>query len=105
MLLAGFGALDSFEVFEPSNTLSERVDAVECIRIEGLFQRYEQALELGLPDDVAAAVRRLLSRSRRALLHRRIGHARSYAAAVVRRILRLGRSDSPEAASSQQRCP
>jgi len=94
VLLAGFGALDSFEVFEPSSTLSERVDAVECIRIEGLFRRYEQALELGLPYDVDAAVRRLLSRSRRALLHRRIGHARSYAAAVARRILHLGRTDS-----------
>ncbi|HET7551541.1 MAG TPA: hypothetical protein VFK04_09625 [Gemmatimonadaceae bacterium] len=98
VLLAGFGTLDSFEVFEPSSTLSERVDAVECIRIEGLFQRYERALELGLPYDVDAAVRRLLSRSRRALLHRRIDHARSYAAAVMRRLLHLGRTDSPATA-------
>jgi hypothetical protein len=98
VLLAGFGTLESFEVFEPSSTLSERVDAVECIRTEGLFQRYEQALELGLPYDVDAAVRRLLSRSRRALLHRRIAHARSYAAAALRRILHLGHTDSPATA-------
>ena len=98
VLLAGYGTLDSFEVFEPSSTLADRVDAVECIRMEGLFQRYERALELGLPYDVDAAVRRLLSRSRRALLHRRLDHARSYAAAVVRRVLRLGRADSPATA-------
>lgn len=101
VVLAGLGALDSFEVFEPSASLSARVDGVDCIGTERLFKRYESALALGLPYDVDAAVRRLLARSRRALLRRRLGDARLYAAAVARRILRLGRPDSPAKASSQ----
>ena len=94
VVLAALGALDSFQVFEPSATLSERVDSVDHIHNERLFTRYESALALGLPYDLDAAVRRLLARSRRALFRRRLGDARWYAAAVARRILRLGRTDA-----------
>jgi hypothetical protein len=67
---------------------------VECVKNEGLFKRYEVSLEMGLPYDVDAAVRRLMARSRRARMRRRLDDARWYAAAVARRILRLGRTET-----------
>lgn len=94
VVLAALGALESFQVFDDPRTLAERVDGVECIRNEGLFKRYEISLDMGLPYDVDAAVRRLLARSRRARMRRQLDDARWYAAAVARRILRLGRTDS-----------
>ena len=92
VVLAALGALESFEVFDDPRTLADRVDGVECVRNEGLFRRYEVSLAMGLPYAVDAAVRRLMARSRRARLRRRLGDARWYAAALARRILRLGTS-------------
>lgn len=94
VVLAALGALESFTVFESPATLVERIDGVAEIRTPSLFARYESALALGLPPDTAAAVRRLLARSHRALWRRRAGDARWYAAAVARRILRLGRTEA-----------
>lgn len=88
--LAALGALESFHVFEDPRTLAERIDGVECVKNEGLFKRYEVSLAMGLPYDVDAAVRRLMARSRRARMRRRLDDARWYAAAVARRILRFG---------------
>ena len=93
VVLAALGALESFQVFDDPRTLAERIDGVECVKNEGLFRRYELSLEMGLPYDVDAAVRRLMARSRRARMRRRLDDARWYAAAVARRILRFGRSE------------
>ena len=89
VVLQALGALDSFAVFEPAATLATRVDGVPAIRNAALFRRYNSALAMGLPRDTARAVRRLLARSRRARVRRRIADARWYAAAVARRIARL----------------
>lgn len=94
VVLAGLGALESFQVFDDPRTLAQRVDGVECIKNEGLFKRYEISLAMGLPYDVDAAVRRLMARSRRARMRRRLDDARWYAGAVARRILRFGRTGS-----------
>ncbi|HEU4586092.1 MAG TPA: hypothetical protein VFR95_10095 [Gemmatimonadaceae bacterium] len=94
VVLAALGALESFQVFDDPRTLAERIDGVECVKNEGLFKRYEVSLEMGLPYDVDAAVRRLMARSRRARMRRRLDDARWYAAAVARRILRFGRTDT-----------
>jgi hypothetical protein len=93
VVLAGLGALESFQVFDDPQTLAERVDGVECVKNEGLFKRYEISLAMGLPYDVDAAVRRLMARSRRARMRRRLDDTRWYAMAVARRLLRLGRVD------------
>ncbi|HET7622034.1 MAG TPA: hypothetical protein VFK39_09030 [Gemmatimonadaceae bacterium] len=93
VVLAGLGALESFQVFDGPPTLAERVDGVECVKNEGLFKRYEISLAMGLPYDVDAAVRRLMARSRRARMRRRLDDTRWYAMAVARRLLRLGRVD------------
>lgn len=90
VVLASLGALEAFQVFEDPRTLAERIDELECVKNEGLFKRYEDSLAIGLPYDVDAAVRRLMARSRRARMRRRLDDARWYAAAVARRILRLG---------------
>jgi hypothetical protein len=95
VVLAALGALESFQVFDDPRTLVERIDGLECVTNEGLFKRYEVSLAMGLPYDVDAAVRRLMARSRRALMRRRIGHLRSYAADVAWRILHLGRLRPP----------
>jgi hypothetical protein len=94
VVLAALGALESFQVFDDPRTLAERIDGLECVKNEGLFKRYEVSLEMGLPYHVDAAVRRLLARSRRARMRRRLDDARWYAAAVARRILRFGRTDT-----------
>jgi hypothetical protein len=91
VVLAALGALDAFRVFDDPRTLAERVDGIECVKNEGLFRRYEVSLAMGRPYDVDAAVRRQLARSRRARMRRRLDNARWYAAAVAKRILRLGR--------------
>jgi hypothetical protein len=89
--LAALGALDSFEVFESSATLAARVDGVRAVQLKSLLPRYHSALTLGLPPDVERAVRRLIERSRRAQRRARLEHARSYAADVAWRIIRLGK--------------
>jgi hypothetical protein len=94
VVLAALVALESFQVFDDPRTLVERIDGVECVKNEGLFKRYEVSLEMGLPYDVDAAVRRLMARSRRARMRWRLDDARWYAAAVARRILRLGRTET-----------
>jgi hypothetical protein len=99
VVLAALDALEAFQVFDDPRTLAERVDGLQYVKNEGLFKRYETSLAMGLPYDVDAAVRRLLARSRRALLRRRIGDARCYAGAVARRILRLGRTTASAEAS------
>ena len=92
VVLAALGVLDRFATFEPAGTLSSRIDAVARIRDPLIFQRYEDALALGMPPAVAAAVRRLLARSRRAVWYDRIRHARALAAGAGRRLLRVRRS-------------
>ncbi len=91
VVLASLGALEAFQVFDDPRTLAERVDALECVRNPGLFRRYEESLAIGLPYELDAAVRRLMARSRRARMRRRLDDARWYASAVAKRILRLGR--------------
>lgn len=97
VILAGLGVLEHFRTFESPDTLAARIADVPRIRDPLVFDRYEFALRLGLPSDQAAAVRALLARSRRAHWRDRAVHAREYAAAVARRILRGGRLESPPA--------
>lgn len=89
VILAGLGVLEHFRTFESPDTLAARIAEVPRIREPLVFDRYEFALTLGLPSDTAAEVRALLARSKRALWRDRAAHAREYAAAVARRILRL----------------
>ena len=89
VLLAGLGVLEHFRTFEPPETLAARIGQVPRIRDPLVFERYERALAMGLRPDVAAAVRALLARSKRALWRDRARRTGEYAAAVARRILRL----------------
>src|SRR6185312_9604599 len=89
VILAGLGVLEQFRTFEPPDTLAARIADVPRIRDPLVFDRYEFALKLGLPPATAAAVRALLARSRRALWRDRAAHARAYAAAVARRLMRM----------------
>ncbi|HEY7876768.1 MAG TPA: hypothetical protein VIC55_01005 [Gemmatimonadaceae bacterium] len=89
VILSSLGALDEFTVFEPSRTLVERIDAVPRIHDPIIFQRYGAALSVGVAPDIAAAVRRLIARSRRALWHERLTRTRERAGAVARRLLRV----------------
>jgi len=78
LVLLACGRLERFKVFDGAATLAEQADNVARIPIAGLFPVYERLLEDGLPTDIAAAVRRLLDRSRRAL------RRRAWAAAALR---------------------
>lgn len=91
VLLAALGVLEHFRTFEPPDTLAARIADVPRIRDPLVFERYDLALKMGLPPAVAAAVRALLARSKRALWRDRAARAREYAGAVVRRILRPAR--------------
>ena len=97
VILAALGVLEHFRTFESPDTLAARIADVPRIRDRLVFDRYEFALELGLPPAQAAAVRALLARSKRALWRDRAADAREYAAALGRRILRGGRPESPTA--------
>ena len=97
VILAALGVLEHFRTFESPDTLAARIADVPRIRDRLVFDRYEFALELGLPPAQAAAVRALLARSKRALWRDRAAYAREYAAALGRRILRGGRPESPTA--------
>jgi len=97
VILAALGVLEHFRTFESPDTLAARIADVPRIRDPLVFDRYEFALKLGLPAARAAAVRALLARSKRALWRDRAAFAREYAGALVRRILRGGRLESPPA--------
>lgn len=84
LLLAG--ALERFTVFEPAPTLVGRVEALRFIRDPVQFERYEAAVERGLPQHLEAAVLRLLARSRRELWRRRLTTVRSRGRRAVQRI-------------------
>lgn len=80
------GALDRFEVFEPAETLVGRVDALPYIKDPVLFERYETAVEQGLPRHLSDAVTRLLSRSRRQLWRERWSQTVRRGSSLARRI-------------------
>ncbi|HEU4828442.1 MAG TPA: hypothetical protein VFT04_04535 [Gemmatimonadales bacterium] len=65
VVLAMYGMLDRFEVFEPPRTLAERIAGVPRIPVRASMIPYRRALKSGLDRDVARAVRALLIRSQR----------------------------------------
>ena len=68
VVLAMYGMLDRFEVFDTPGTLAERVAGVPAIPARYLMIPYRRALKSGLDRDVARAVRALLLRSHRRLV-------------------------------------
>ncbi len=65
VVLAMYGMLDRFEVFESPSTLAERIAGVPRIPVRASMIPYRRALKSGLDRDVARAVRALLLRSHR----------------------------------------
>ncbi|HST50416.1 MAG TPA: hypothetical protein VLJ61_00295 [Pyrinomonadaceae bacterium] len=64
VMLAEWGALDDFPVFDGGDALAERVDALPYLKV--YFNRLEKILRRGrLEPELAGAVRRLVRRSRR----------------------------------------
>jgi hypothetical protein len=68
VVLAMYGMLDRFEVFESPATLAERIAAVRRIPVRPSMIPYRRALTSGLDREVARAVRALLLRSHRAFV-------------------------------------
>ena len=65
VVLAMYGMLDRFEVFDSPATLAERIAGVPRIPVRATMIPYRRALRSGLDRDVARAVRALLLRSHR----------------------------------------
>lgn len=65
VVLAMYGMLDRFEVFDSPATLAERIAGVPRIPVRASMIPYRRALRSGLDRDVARAVRALLFRSHR----------------------------------------
>ena len=68
VVLAMYGLLHRFEVFDSPRTLAERIGGVPYIPGRPLMAPYRRALQQGLDRDVARAVRALLRRSQRKLM-------------------------------------
>jgi hypothetical protein len=65
VVLAMYGILDRFDVFDSPSTLAERIAGVPRIPVWASMIPYRRALKSGLDRDVARAVRALLIRSHR----------------------------------------
>lgn len=65
VVLAMYGMLDRFEVFDSPTTLASRIASVPRIPVRASMIPYRRALGSGLDRDVARAVRALLLRSHR----------------------------------------
>lgn len=72
-LLSAAGALDGFDLLEGNGTLAAAIDALSATELVSVQHQYRWALRGQLPPDVAAAVRRLLARSRGPVLLDRLG--------------------------------
>ena len=68
VVLAMYGMLDRFQVFDSPGTLAERIAGIPRIPARYLMIPYRRALKSGLDRDVARAVRALLLRSHRRLV-------------------------------------
>jgi hypothetical protein len=68
VVLAMYGMLDRFEVFESPATLAQRIAGIRRIPVRASMVPYRRALRSGLDPSVARAVRGLLLRSHRAFV-------------------------------------
>jgi hypothetical protein len=73
ILLSAVGALDGFELLEGNDTLAESIDALPSTGHARALHQYHAALAGEVPPDVAAALRRLLARSRGPVVLERMG--------------------------------
>lgn len=73
ILLSAVGALDGFELLEGNETLAESIDALRSTGHARALHQYRSALAGQVPPDVAAALRRLLARSRGPVVLERMG--------------------------------
>ncbi len=73
ILLSAVGALDGFELLEGNDTLAADIDAMPPIGHAKALHQYRSALKGQLPPDVAAALTRLMARSRGPVLLERLG--------------------------------
>lgn len=73
ILLSAVGALDGYALLEGDATLAASIDALPSSGHASSLHQYRAALGARLPPDIAAAVRRLLARSRGYVILERLG--------------------------------
>ncbi|HEU4800537.1 MAG TPA: hypothetical protein VFS94_07890 [Gemmatimonadales bacterium] len=73
ILLSAVGGLEGFALLEGDDTLAAAIDALPPFRHAHALHQYRAALEGRVPPDVAAALRRLLARTRGHVLLERLG--------------------------------
>lgn len=73
ILLSAAGGLEGFALLEGDDTLAASIDALPPFRHAHALHQYRAALDGKVPPDVAAALRRLLARTRGHVLLERLG--------------------------------
>lgn len=101
LMLAAAGALDRCRTLDGAATLARDVDALPSTGHARSIHHYRNALSAGLPPDAAAAVRRLLARSRWHVPGERLADHRwaRRLAGLARRLARYGAAATGEPAT------